>query len=205
LADVLASKQSDSRVDPAIAQVSPARTTPDSDVTQLENRVMELAMRLDLLIGEVGKDGGVPASVHVDQAEAQREVLDRTLGDESRVKALGILRTSGGSGRTPEVVFCALDILARSGNWQVRSGVWRGLRKMGSDVHGEVRTAIVSALCRSMREDPSGKVREEAAENLADYIDDEGVRQCLQMALNDEDDSVRREAELALRGPKSRR
>jgi hypothetical protein len=120
----------------------------------------------------------------------QTQACDRTLSEEQRLQSLRQLRhsRSGQEDRTLAVTNAMIELYRDSEDAGVRADVFRQL-------HGVSYTELKQPLLDALVHDPSCKVREEAAETLDHYLDDPYVREALEQALRDDEDSgVRRQA-----------
>ena len=126
-----------------------------------------------------------------------RDAKDAVATDEERIAALKQLRgarmpdgTDARLGVLPEMIRLAED----SQNADVRADVWRQLSHV-------TERSLLQPLLRALQNDPSGEVREEASETLADFLPDPGVESALRFAAeNDSDPDVRRQALESLSG-----
>lgn len=126
------------------------------------------------------------AAAALGSAEARKLFLDRSKTDEERVVALGRLRTLRGVDREVIAEACAL----------FRASTKPGIREwLLRDLHGTKDPDLKALFVEAMRSDPDEKVRERAARDVDDYLDDPEVRQALERARDqDASESVRRRA-----------
>lgn len=106
-------------------------------------------------------------------AELRRKVLDRSLGESERAAALMRLRGWPG-GIDREVVVAVLDLF-RVAHPFIREGLLR-------DLHGTKDPDVKQAMLDALRSDPDEKVRERAAKDIDDYLDDPEVVRALEAA-----------------------
>ncbi len=128
--------------------------------------------------------------------ELRRTVLDTSLPEADRAAALSKLRgIKGGIDR--EVVFAVIDLFRISRSLVVREGILR-------DVHGTRDPDLKQLFLDTLTRDPEATLRERAARDIDDYLDDPAVRQALESARDgDASETVRRAAERTLQ-PRSR-
>ena len=128
----------------------------------------------------------VEATLALGKEEARRLFLDRSKTEEERMVALGRLRSLRGVDREVITEACAL----------FRASTKPGIREwMLRDLHGTKDPDLKALFLEAMRSDPDEKVRERAARDVDDYLDDPEVRQALEQVRDqDASESVRRRA-----------
>jgi RNA polymerase sigma-70 factor (ECF subfamily) len=156
---------------------APAPASGDEE----ERRAAALRREAEAL--EMAKD---EAAMALGKEEARRLFLDRSKPDEERAVALGRLRSLRGMDREVIAEACAM----------FRASTKPGIREwLLRDFHGTKDPDLKAVFLEAMRSDPDEKVRERAARDVDDYLDDPEVRQALERVRDqDASESVRRRA-----------
>ena len=123
--------------------------------------------------------------------DARAAILDPASDEAAKLKAWARLRWESEWGDA--VLQEMIRVGETSQDEDVRADVWR-------QADGESRnTLLVGPLIRALQSDPAEKAREEAAETLANYLDEPGVKSALEDAAhNDSDKDVREQASESL-------
>jgi HEAT repeats len=183
----------------SVAEVHP-------DHADLEARIAKLEAAVAGLAGAPrGPEGaGAVERVPKDPVEATRD-LDQLIEaarnpgapEHERLVALRLLRwrkLADGTDARLAVVQEMVRLAESSPDADVRADVWRQLSHVTD-------RSMLQPLLSALQNDSADKVREEAAETLADFLPDESVRRALQFAAeNDRNNKVRSQASEALRG-----
>ena len=172
-------------------------------LASLEQRVVELGRRVDGL-AQAAPAG--PAGPRPTPPDPKREALraaevpalqawlaDSSRTEENRLQALRELRGRGPGARGGVAIQAAVE-LQTSPSASTRADVWRQMSSAREP-------ALVPHLLRSLQNDPSSEVREEAAETLGDYREQAEVERALRVCSeHDADDKVRAQAFRSLGG-----
>jgi len=197
----------------ATGDVAPDAERPAARVAEPERELIDAA-RIDEIAARVGRieqqlaalaapaaraDAPLdptPAELAVRRAarvaESQTTILDPRADEAAKLRAWAYLRAVEDSW-TDSVVAEMIRIGAGSADPLRRADVWR---------QADARTkhqALAPALLQALASDPEPKVREEAAETLANYLERPEVRPALEhAAAHDADDDVRDQARRTL-------
>lgn len=186
---------------PALLAPPAVREAVASDPDREDLEVRVAALELALEEGRRSRD-----RVGEADAETARETRRRPTDDESRASILDPVATEAeklaawqalrfSDGWTDDVVSEMIRIGETSADADVRADVWRQADGRGRN------TMLVGPLLRALQSDPDAGARSEAAETLANYVDEPGVRAALESASNnDPDRGVRKEANGSLDG-----
>lgn len=163
-------------------------TTIDAEARQrlavLERQVAELAARRpagDRFAVAAGQPSLTAEAAAEALAEAtrthQQQILSANVSEADKVRAFGQLRGIKGSWNEA-IVATMVQIGLGSADPELRADVWR---QASTD---QLHPAMAEALVVALQQDAAADAREEAAETLARYREQPGVRAALEAAAN---------------------
>lgn len=191
-----------------VATGMPERMRAENDVEAVEARLVKLEDSIqainavstnaeDLRIDELNRRMGMLSSgdeqgERMTADDARLKVLDPAASDAEKLDAWRALRDADSWG--DDVVDEMVRVAQASTDADVRADIWR-------QADGKDRNArLVGPMIQALRSDPEAKVREEAAETLANYLTEPGVIPALEdAAQNDAKSDVRGQAQRSLR------
>ncbi len=158
----------------------------------LEQRLVQLEQSLE----QSRMPAGASPAPQPDITQARQVALSPQASIEERLAALRALRMD--NARTSDVVRAMLQVQAGSKDPKVRADIFRQLSGVKDPI---LKPPLINALLK----DEYPKVREEAAETLAPFLEDPYVRSALSAAAqNDADEKVRRQARETLERTRER-
>lgn len=204
LANVVASlKPPETGAAPGAPATAPAS---GPSIRDLLERIGELEQRVESLLANraTGDQVQDPGQVAQAMAELRQDVLDPTLADEVRVEAAGKLRwleAGAGNRNDGQTAGAVLEILGRSKKDDVRLAAIRSLRGLTLPKEDSIYHQVYTSLGAILQADSGEKLREEAAQSLAQFRDEPFVRGLIEQSLAAEKSyRVRFELERGLRG-----
>jgi hypothetical protein len=180
--------------DDATSRVASKRFSPD---TEEHGSLAERIARLERSLAEVAESKRDPAQPRpraaedpvIDDADVMKAIAkwhdvarSSSAPETERLEALRGLRGArlpDGTDARLAVVDDMVRLAETSADAEVRADVWRQLSHM-------TEQSMLSPLLSALRNDSVDKVREEAAETLADFLPDERVRRALQHAAEND-------------------
>ena len=189
----------------ALLDSVPATRVPVDDTDQVTDTLLE---RLEELESSIERLVRAEEAERLSRESSNREVarsldewmrtaMDPSSTTDQKLQALRRLRgrtsPDGADARLP-VLPAMIELVQTSDDPDARADVWRQLSHC-TDV------SLLVPLLDSLTSDPSARVREEAAETLADFLPNPGVEAALRFAAeNDASDRVRQQSLASLDG-----
>ncbi len=183
-----------------VAAAAPERSRAESDVVAVEARFAKIEESLKTIATASAEpvrslqeqyralmDVGQVRTEPMTPEDARLKVLDPAAEDAEKLAAWGALRRAETWG--DDVVDEMVRVAQTSTDAALRADVWRQADGRDRNVR------LVGPMIDALRNDSASRVREEAAETLANYLEEPGVVSALQNAAsNDPADDVREQA-----------